>query len=248
MEDLLEKYKKTDSYRVSDDYFELLPDQVLDRIKAEDLAMDEWMSRYQKTDSYEPEADFMAQLPDQVMMRIQAEDAAVAAALGKYAKTHSYDVPEKYFDSLPDQVLAKISEEDAKRTLFVRRRRIAMFSAAASCALIVGIGLFVGLHQPEMQMSGENIAKTETVQTKKVQSAVEVVAPAPTAQLLAQADIQPEVKKAVKSHRAQVSAKEEVDHDIVAIGDFEDSDLNSIDDELLDMYSDDYAMWSCYDL
>ena len=247
MEELLEKYKKTDSYQVSDDYFELLPDQVLARIKAEDSAMDELLAKYQKSDAYAPKEEYLEQLPDQVMARIQAENAAVEEALGKFAKTHSYDVPEQYFDALPDKVLGKIQEEESKRMLFVRRRRIAAYSAAASCALIVGIGLFIGLHQPKTMMSGEPIAKTENVVVKTVETPADAVAPE-TTQLLAQAETpRPVVKKASSSSRAKV-ADTEVDKDIVAIGDFEDADLNSIDDELLDIYSDDYAMWSYYDL
>ena len=212
--------------------------------------MEDLLKKYQKTDSYQVEEDYFNLLPDHVLSRIHAEDAEMEATMSKYQKTTSYDPEVGYFGSLSDKVMQQIRAEEQRRAFVIRRRRwITVASAAASCLLIVGLGLFVALNHPGRDLDNQIVAKNQVATPQKtILQDTTATSFEQNPQLLAHSatpvQAQPKVAKGVK----RTVAKKETDNDAVSIGDFEESDLNSIDYELLDMYSDEFAMWDMYEL
>ena len=74
MENLIDKVKKSDSFQVPDGYFEALPDQVMQRIVAEDKVA-QVLEKYRAGDSFSTPDGYFATLPDKVMDRVRAAES-----------------------------------------------------------------------------------------------------------------------------------------------------------------------------
>lgn len=101
--------------------------------------MGDLIDKVKKSDSFQVPDGYFTELPDKVMARIEAEEK-VAQVLEKYHNGPSFSVPDGYFAALPDQVMARIGAAEKSRLLF-RRRLITAISVAASLVLVFGIGL-----------------------------------------------------------------------------------------------------------
>lgn len=73
MENLIDKVKKSDSFQVPDGYFSELPDQVMERIAAEEKVA-QILEKYRNGHSFPIPDGYFAELPDQVMARIEATE------------------------------------------------------------------------------------------------------------------------------------------------------------------------------
>lgn len=178
-------------------------------------------------------------------------------SLDKYLKNNRFQVPEGYFEKLPGEVMKRISAEENKR-LIVRRRWIGAISAAASLVLILGIGLFV--RQSLQKNDNEQlivVTQEKTVPTasgQNVDAAAEIPAPEDKksidlSQTLAYA--QPQASKPKVRTQRSTAVEEDADWLIedanAPIGDFEESDLDGIDYDILDFYAEDCSSLDFWD-
>ena len=232
MEDLLEKYRKNEHLQVPEGYFESLPDEVMAQIKLGEIRE----KSLQAEEKLVPAGYFDA-LPDEVMAQI-----SLGEIREKSLQAEEKLVPAGYFDALPDEVMAQISGENHR--LFFRPQWTKIASIAACGLIVLGIGLFAGLHFTQNDTSSQLAHQSPVKIIKKI-----IVKRAPQTEetLLAAAEIPAEMQKNTSARRQQ-AAKIIVDNDLVAIGDFEEEDLNSIDYELLEMFSDDYALADYWEL
>ena len=196
MEDLIDKVKKSDSFQVPDGYFEALPDQVMQRIEAEDK---------------------------------------VAQVLEKYRAGDSFSAPDGYFATLPDKVMDRIHAAESRRFLF-RRRLITAVSVAASLILIVGIGLLWNSLQndasPAPHMMADNVQpQTELPAATQSNLPEDALAQSvPTEQTVV---TKPLRRKAAPSQNDILEQKAD---DFVEK--YADEDLDVIDYEILDYFSE----------
>ena len=197
MENLIDKVKKSDSFQVPDGYFEALPDQVMERIAAEEK---------------------------------------VAQVLEKYRAGDSFSAPDGYFAALPDKVMDRIHTAESRRFLF-RRRLITAVSVAASLILIVGIGLLWHNFQNDAAPVENKTATNVPPATDSVPAAAQSNLPedalaqvAPTEQTVATA---PARRKAAPSQNEILEKKAD---DFVEK--YADEDLDVIDYEILDYFSE----------
>lgn len=148
MEDLLEKYRNNNAFQVPEGYFDELPDQVMRRIsESSDEIQDDFPLESRVESDFPVPAGYFDSLHEQVMSRIAAGEADKMAAPFVAANGESdFPVPAGYFDELPNQVLSRI-KADETRKLFLRRRIVKITSVAASVCLLLGVGAFVALHR-----------------------------------------------------------------------------------------------------
>ena len=202
--------------------------------------MEDLIDKVKKSDSFQVPDGYFSELPDQVMARIEAEEK-VAQVLEKYHNSTSFSVPDGYFAALPDQVLARIGATDKRRFLF-RRRLITTISVAASLVLVVGIGLLWYNFQYNGNTT-ENMTATVVEKPVTPSATAEMTLPEKT---LAQVVIPDQNNTApVAGKRAAVQSK----NDIIEkkaddfVEKYADEDLDVIDYEILDYFSEeDYIM------
>ena len=197
--------------------------------------MESLIDKVKKSDSFQVPDSYFDALPDQVMQRIETEEK-VAQVLEKYHGGNSFSVPEGYFMALPDQVMDRIRAEEKKRFLF-RRRWMTVISVAASFILILGIGLlWNNLQQNEIpveNMTAANVpSATDSVpaaaQSNLSENTLAQVAPAE--QTVATT---PARRKAAPSQNDLLEKKAD---DFVEK--YADEDLDVIDYEILDYFSE----------
>lgn len=196
MESLIDKVKKSDSFQVPDGYFDALPDQVMQRIEAEEK---------------------------------------VAQVLEKYRAGNSFSAPAGYFATLPDQVMDRVRATESHRFLF-RRRLITAVSVAASLILIVGIGLLWNNLQndasPAPHMMADNVQpQTElpaATQSNLPEDALAQVAPTE----LTVSDMP--VRRKASPSKNDILEKKADDF----VEQYADEDLDVIDYEILDYFSE----------
>lgn len=197
--------------------------------------MGDLIDKVKKSDSFQVPDGYFTELPDKVMARIEAEEK-VAQVLEKYHNGPSFSVPDGYFAALPDQVMARIGAAEKSRLLF-RRRLITAISVAASLVLVFGIGLLWNNFQ-------NNGTTTDTMTANAVEKPV---TPPATAEMtlpenaLAQA-VTPEKtttatatpKKSSALSKNELLEKKADDF----IEKYADEDLDIIDYEILDYFSE----------
>ena len=196
MESLIDKVKKSDSFQVPDGYFDALPDQVMQRIEAEEK---------------------------------------VAQVLEKYRAGNSFSAPAGYFATLPDQVMDRVRASESHRFLF-RRRLITAVSVAASLILVVGIGLLWNNLQndasPAPHMTADNVQpKTElpaATQSNLPEDALAQVVPAE------QKVSDTPVRRKASPSKNDILEKKADDF----VEQYADEDLDVIDYEILDYFSE----------
>ena len=195
--------------------------------------MENLIDKVKKSDSFQVPDGYFDALPDQVMQRIEVEEK-VAQAMEEYRDGHSFVVPDGYFAALPDKVMARIGAAEKRQFLF-RRRLITAISVAASLVLVVGIGL--------LWNSFQNNGSNEDTMT----AAVESPAPAPATSELtlpenALAQVTPSEQSVStpqvgrKPTPTQTDIIEQKADDFVEK--YSDEDLDVIDYEILDYFSE----------
>lgn len=197
--------------------------------------MEDLIDKVKKSDSFQVPDGYFTELPDKVMARIEAEEK-VAQVLEKYHNGASFSVPDGYFAALPDQVMARIGAAEKSRLLF-RRRLITAISVAASLVLVFGIGLLWNNFQ-------NNGTTTDTMTANAVEKPA---TPPATAEMtlpenaLAQA-VTPEkttTSTATPKKSSSLSKNELIEKKADAfIEKYADEDLDIIDYEILDYFSE----------
>ena len=196
--------------------------------------MESLIDKVKKSDSFQVPDGYFDALPDQVMQRIETEEK-VAQVLEKYREGNSFSVPDGYFATLPDQVMDRVRASESHRFLF-RRRLITAVSVAASLILIVGIGLLWNNLQngdaPAPHLTADNVQpQTElpaAAQSNLPEDALAQVVP--TEQMVANT---PARRKAAPSKNDLLEKKAD---DFVE--QYADEDLDVIDYEILDYFSE----------
>ena len=197
--------------------------------------MEDLIDKVKKSDSFQVPDGYFTELPDKVMARIEAEEK-VAQVLEKYHNGPSFSVPDGYFAALPDQVMARIGAAEKSRLLF-RRRLITAISVAASLVLVFGIGLLWNNFQ-------NNGTTTDTMTANAVEKPA--TPPATTEMTLpenalAQA-VTPEkttTATATPKKSSALSKNELLEKKADAfIEKYADEDLDIIDYEILDYFSE----------
>ena len=182
-------------------------------------------------------------LPDQVMSRIAEEDSQVAAMLEAHRNNEGYAVPEGYFEKLPAEVSARMAAEGSRRTLVLRRRLIRIASVAACAGLLMGTGIYVFnmLNQLE-PLSGEKLSQTEVPETNSAENSKNTI---DLHKSIAYTDTPAEpVTKTNPSTVANPAADAATDQFIA--DNLDDNDLDEVDFEILDFYSDDMAVYDLW--
>lgn len=251
MQNLPEKYRNNNGYPVPEGYFEQLPEQVMQHI-AEDEAIEGILAQHKNTPLEVPE-HYFDQLPTAVMDRIAkgAADGCEAEEILPHHNSESdFPVPEGYFEELPNQVMARIEAEKASRFI-VRRRFIRIASAAASAAVFIGVAFFFA---HSVKNTGDAIHTAPVVAKSTSTPAPEKVVDAQTADfsdMVAQNDLPAENVKAQPTHRTPKTDADEPVYTDPATDQFISEhlgteDMDDMDYDILDFYSDDMAvsdMW-----
>ena len=197
--------------------------------------MENLIDKVKKSDSFQVPDGYFSELPDKVMTRIEAEEK-VGQILEKYRNSHSFSVPDGYFAALPDQVMARIGAADKRRMLF-RRRLITVLSVAASLVLVVGIGLLWNTSQNNGN-AVDNMTATVVEKPAPTPAASELTLPENT---LAQAVVPEKTTDAPNvSRRKSVQSKDDLLEKKADdfVGKYADEDLDVIDYEILDYFSE----------
>ena len=192
------------------------------------------IDKVKKSDSFQVPDGYFDALPDQVMQRIESEEK-VAQVLEKYHAGDSFSAPEGYFATLPDKVMERVRVSESRRFLF-RRRLITAVSVAASLILVVGIGLLWNSLQndaaPASSLTADNVQpQTElpaAAQSNLPEDALAQVVPAE--QVVATT---PDRRKTTQSQNDILEKKAD---DFVE--QYADEDLDVIDYEILDYFSE----------
>ena len=196
--------------------------------------MESLIDKVKKSDSFQVPDGYFDALPDQVMQRIESEEK-VAQVLEKYHAGDSFSAPEGYFATLPDKVMERVRVSESRRFLF-RRRLITAVSVAASLILVVGIGLLWNSLQndaaPASSLTADNVQpQTElpaAAQSNLPEDALAQVVPAE--QVVATT---PDRRKTTQSQNDILEKKAD---DFVE--QYADEDLDVIDYEILDYFSE----------
>lgn len=182
-------------------------------------------------------------LPDQVLARIAEEDARMQALLEAHRTNEGYPVPENYFAQLPDAVLAKATAEPSKK-LFLQRRWVRIASVAACAGLLMGAGIYVFnmLQSPENLM-GEKVAHVKATPPAPASSTLSLdnalAYNTPTAEPAPQA-----VAKSTPTPNTTAPVDAATDQFISE--NLDDNDLDEVDYDILDFYSDDMAVYDLW--
>ena len=192
------------------------------------------IDKVKKSDSFQVPDGYFDALPDKVMQRIEAEEK-VAQVLEKYRAGNSFSAPAGYFATLPDQVMDRVRASESHRFLF-RRRLITAVSVAASLILVVGIGLLWNNLQndasPAPHLTADNVQpQTElpaVAQSNLPEDALAQVVP--NEQKVSDTPVR---RKAAQSQNDLLEKKAD---DFVE--QYADEDLDVIDYEILDYFSE----------
>ena len=168
------------------------------------------------------------------MARIETEEK-VAQVLEKYRAGNSFSVPDGYFATLPDQVMDRVRASESHRFLF-RRRLIIAVSVAASLILIVGIGLLWNSFQND-GTAVENMTATVVKKPVPTPAAAENSLPE---NALAQAVIPEQASPAPAAGKKTAQSKDDLLEKKADdfVGKFADEELDVIDYEILDYFSE----------
>lgn len=248
MEDLLEKYRNNNAFSVPDGYFDELPEQVMQRIAESSVSADFSLEDKLEGDFPVPEGYFDA-LPERVMARIAAGEAEkLPATFAESEGESDFPVPVGYFDELPQQVMARI-KADETRKLFLRRRMVRITSVAASVCLLLGVGAFVALHLNNSD-SKPNGPVARVILEKSKPESHPVATEGKTLDLetaLAYNSVSATEPSAKPQHRVNNSnlatdarTDKFIDDNLV------DEELDEMDYEILDFYTDDIASYDVW--
>ena len=196
--------------------------------------MENLIDKVKKSDSFQVPDGYFEALPDQVMARIETEEK-VAQVLEKYRAGNSFSVPDGYFATLPDQVMDRVRASESHRFLF-RRRLIIAVSVAASLILIVGIGLLWNSFQND-GTAVENMTATVVKKPVPTPAAAENSLPE---NALAQAVIPEQASPAPAAGKKTAQSKDDLLEKKADdfVGKFADEELDVIDYEILDYFSE----------
>lgn len=248
MEDLLEKYRNNNAFSVPDGYFDELPDQVMRRISESAGSVSDDISLEDKLESDFPVPEgYFDSLPEQVMARIAAGEAdKMPAPFAEMEGESDFPVPEGYFDELPNQVMARIKADETRR-YFLRRRIVRITSVAASVCLLLGVGAFVALHlnntTPDQQgpIARVILEKSNPVHQKVAKE--DNTLNLETALAYNSAN---EVAKAKSSKSASSVPATDPRTDKFINDNLVDEELDEVDYEILDFYTDDVASYDVW--
>lgn len=199
--------------------------------------MEEILDQYKNRQAPTPEGYFDS-LPDQVLARIAEEDAQMQALLAAHRSNEGYPVPENYFAQLPDAVMAKVATEPSKK-LFLQRRWVRIASVAACAGLLMGTGIYVFnmLQSPE-NLTGEKVAHVKPTPPSPASNTLSLdnaLAYTPTAE--------PDAKPVTKStSMSSTPAPVDAATDQFITENLDENDLDEVDYDILDFYSDDMAV------
>lgn len=102
--------------------------------------------------------NYFEEFPNLMAERIQYE-----SELDKVSKEMPYSVPENYFELQPSLIMQKILEKDKTPVMQVHRpKRWYNMAAAASIALLLGVGMFLFSSSPVDQNFESQIAQLAT--------------------------------------------------------------------------------------
>ena len=196
--------------------------------------MENLIDKVKKSDSFQVPDGYFEALPDQVMARIETEEK-VAQVLEKYRAGNSFSVPDGYFATLPDQVMERVRASESHHFLF-RRRLITAVSVAASLILIVGIGLLWNSFQND-GTAVENMTATVVKKPGPTPAAAENSLPE---NALAQAVIPEQAAPAPAAGKKAAQSKDDLLEKKADdfVGKFADEELDVIDYEILDYFSE----------
>lgn len=245
MDKKMSQYRNNNAYSVPEGYFERLPDAVMSRLaqeKGETVAF----SQEQKEDDFPVPAGYFDTLPEVVMRRAQA--AAAAKELSVATEEKDFPVPAGYFEALPDRVSERIAAEASQR-LVLRRRVLRIASAAAVGLLLVGVGFFFA-HRADTAAPATSDRMTAQATPRAAEAPA--AAPAETIDMdkeLAHADIpeQPKAKPARVRTAAPAPVATDPQTDQFIAENLTDDELDEMDYDILDYYTDDLAVADMWD-
>lgn len=160
------------------------------------------------------------------------------ALLAAHRSNEGYPVPENYFSQLPDAVMAKVATEPSKK-LFLQRRWVRIASVAACAGLLMGTGIYVFniLQSPE-NLTGEKVAHVKPTPPSPASNTLSLdnaLAYTPTAE--------PDAKPVAKStSMSSTPAPVDAATDQFITENLDENDLDEVDYDILDFYSDDMAV------
>lgn len=250
MEDLLEKYRNNNAFSVPDGYFDELPEQVLRRIaESSDSVSAEFSLEDKLEGDFPVPGGYFDALPDLVMGRIAAGEAEkLPATFAEREGESDFPVPAGYFDELPQQVMARI-QADETRKLFLRRRLVRITSAAASVCLLLGVGAFVALHLNNADSKQQGpVARVIMEKSKPVhQKVAEDDNTLNLETALAYNSVsaaEPSAKSQPRANNAFPATDARTDKFIN--DNLVDEELDEVDYEILDFYTDDIASYDVW--
>ena len=197
--------------------------------------MENLIDKVKKSDAFQVPDGYFDSLPEHVMQRIEAEEK-VAQVLEKYRAGDSFSAPDGYFAALPDHVMDRIRAAESRRFLF-RRRLITVVSVAASLILIVGIGLLWNNLQNDAARVENLTASNVAPAADSVPAAVQSNLPENT---LAQAVPNEQTVSTTPARRKIAPSQNDILEKKADefVEQYADEDLDVIDYEILDYFSE----------
>lgn len=245
MEDKLEQYKKRDLYPVPDGYFDTLSGKVMSRLSAETAVSEDESIVANRTESdFSVPEGYFASLSSRVMQQVAGAKSAKEELSFSDAEK-DFPVPEGYFTALPDKVMQRIAAESSRR-LVLRCRLVRIASAAASIILLFGVSAYIvtSLQDVATKTASPTTARVVSKKAaKKAQSAEPTIHMADALAQMSDATAAP--KTARKYESAVIATDPRTDKFID--DNLAEEELDDVDYEILDYYSDDMAtsdMWA----
>ena len=187
----LKDHSPQNIYAVPDGYFEGLPTQILNRIKALETAdakeeleyLSSLLSSVSREMPYAVPAGFFQNLSEDVLKKIskhedyqtsKEEIGSLSPLLSRLKNKNPYSVPAGYFEALETKV-----EKKETKVISITRRRLYRIAVAAVFIGVIAIGglLFMNQHQPNINKDPEGWVYqnvTKKVSTEKIDEFVKL--------------------------------------------------------------------------